>query len=69
VAMIKAVSLDHILPHVKNILKKNGKLVVFRSTNIDNPEKLQGMTIEKEIPYELPFEFGKRVLSVLKHVP
>ena len=69
VAMIKAVSLDHILPHVKNILKKDGKLVVFRSTNIDNPEKLQGMTIEKEIPYELPFEFGKRVLSVLKHVP
>ena len=68
-AMIKAVSLDHILPHVKNILKKDGKLVVFRSTNIDNPEKLQGMTIEKEIPYELPFEFGKRVLSVLKHVP
>ena len=69
VAMIKAVSLDHILPHVKNILKKDGKLVVFRSTNIDNPEKLQGMTIEKEIPYELPFEFGKRVLAVLKHVP
>lgn len=69
VAMIKAVSLDHILPHVKNILKKDGKLVVFRSTNIDNPEKLQGMTIEKEISYELPFEFGKRVLSVLKHVP
>jgi 16S rRNA (guanine527-N7)-methyltransferase len=69
VAMIKAVSLDHILPHVKNILKKDGKLVVFRSTNIDNPGKLQGMTIEKEIPYELPFEFGKRVLSVLKHVP
>ena len=69
VAMIKAVSLDHILPHIKNILKKDGKLVVFRSTNIDNPEKLQGMKIEKEIPYELPFEFGKRVLSVLKHVP
>ena len=69
VAMIKAVSLDHILPHVKNILKNDGKLVVFRSTNIDNPEKLRGMTIEKEIPYELPYEFGKRVLSVLKHVP
>ncbi len=69
VAMIKAVSLDHILPFVKNILKKDGKLVVFQTTNIDNPERLQGMTIQKEITYELPYGFGKRVLSVLKHVP
>ena len=69
IAISKAVSLGAILPHVKNILKKDGRLVVFRSTNIDNPEKLQGLTIEKEIPYELPYEFGKRVLSVLKHVP
>jgi len=63
------VSLDHILPYVKNILKKDGKLVVFRSTNNDNPEKLQGMAIVREIPYELPFGFGKRVISVLKHIP
>jgi len=69
IALSKAVSLEAILPHIKNILKKDGKLVVFRSSNIDNPEKLQGMTIEKEIPYELPYEFGARVLSVLKHVP
>ena len=68
-AISKAVSLSAILPHVKNILKKDGKLIVFRSTNIENHEKLRGMTIEKEIPYELPYEFGKRVLSVLKHVP
>jgi len=69
IAISKAVSLEAILPHVKNILKKDGSLVVFRSTNIENLEKLQGLTIEKEIPYELPYEFGKRVLSVLKHVP
>ena len=69
VAMIKAVSLNHILPFVKSILKKDGKLVVFRSTIIDNQEKLHGMTIEKEIPYELPYGFGNRVLSVLNNVP
>ena len=69
IAMSKAVSFDHILPCVKNILKKDGKLVVFRSTSIEYPEKLKGMTIEKEIPYVLPYGFGKRVLSVLKHVP
>ena len=69
IAISKAVSLETILPYVKNILKEDGKLVVFRSTNIGNPEKLQGMTIDREIPYELPYGFGMRVLSVLKHVP
>ena len=69
IAISKAVSLEAILPHVKNVLKKDGKLVVFRSSNIDNPSNLQSMTIDKEISYELPFGFGTRVLSVLKHVP
>lgn len=68
-AISKAVSLEAILPHVKNILKKDGKLIVFRSSSIDNPSNLQGMTIYQEISYELPHEFGTRVVSVLKHVP
>ena len=66
VAISKAVSLDLILPYVKNILKKDGKLVVFRSLNIDNHMNLQGMAIDREIPYELPYGFGKRLLLVLK---
>ena len=69
IAISKAVSLEAILPHVQNVLKKDGKLVVFRSSNIDNHSNLQAMTIDKEISYELPFGFGTRVLSVLKHVP
>lgn len=68
-AISKAVSLEVILPYVKNILKKDGKLVVFRSASIDNPGSLKGVTIEQEIPYELPYGYGARVLSVLKHVP
>ena len=68
IAISKAVSLETIFPHAKNILKKDGRLVVFRSSNIDSTEKLQGMTIEKEISYELPYGFGIRVLSVLKNI-
>ena len=68
-AITKAVSLDVILPHIKDILKADGKLVVFRSTNIEHTQDLKGMLVEKEIPYELPYGFGTRVLSVLKHVP
>jgi len=65
-AISKAVSLDVILPHVHTILKEDGKLIVFRSSPIENPEKLQGMIIDQEISYELPYGFGTRVLSVLK---
>ncbi len=68
-AISKAVNLDVILPYINNILKGDGKLVVFRSTNIEHTQDLKGMIIEKEIPYELPYGFGTRVLSVLKHVP
>lgn len=69
VAISKAVSLDVILPYIKYVLKDDGRLVVFRSTTIENEQDLKGMIIEKEIPYELPYGFGARVLSVLKHVP
>ncbi len=69
IAISKAVSLEVILPYVKYILKKDGKLIIFRSSEINNHGNIKGMTIEQEIPYELPYEFGKRVVSVLKHVP
>jgi len=69
IAISKAVSLEAISPHVKNILKKDGKLIVFRSSNLENPSKLRGMTLDQEISYGLAYEFGTRVLSVLKHVP
>jgi 16S rRNA (guanine527-N7)-methyltransferase len=64
VALCKGVNVDHILPFIDHILKKNGKLVVFRSKNIDNHHQLKGMKMHKEIHYELPFGFGKRTLSV-----
>ncbi len=66
IAVSKAVRLESILPYFKNVLKKDGKLIVFRATNIENPERLGGVIIEREISYELPYEFGTRVLSVLK---
>ena len=69
IAISKAVSFDDIVPHVKNILKKDGKLVVFRSSNIDNRDNFPGLIIDREIPYDLSYGFGNRVLSVLKPVP
>ena len=69
IAITKGVNLETILPHTKNILKYGGILVLFRSSKIENPGKLKGMIIEKEISYELPYGFGTRVISVLKHAP
>jgi hypothetical protein len=65
VALCKGVNVNHILPFLNQILKKTGKLVVFRSQNIDNPQ-LTGMKVSEEIIYELPFGYGNRVLSILQ---
>ncbi|GJL58243.1 MAG: hypothetical protein NPIRA03_11000 [Nitrospirales bacterium] len=67
VGICKGVNVDHILPHLDRILKKNGRLVVFRSKNIDNQSRLNGMVVHEELSYELPFGYGSRVLSVLKY--
>ena len=66
VAICKGVNVDHIIPHLDRILKKNGKLVVFRSKNIDNHSRPNGMVVFEELSYDLPFGYGSRVLSVLK---
>ena len=68
VALCKGVNVNHILPFLNQILKKTGKLVVFRSKNIDNPQ-LTGMKVREEIVYELPFGYGNRVLSILQQNP
>lgn len=65
VAFCKGINVEHILPAIHNILKKNGKLVVFRSRNIDN-QHFKHMKVIEEISYELPFGYGARVLSVLQ---
>lgn len=69
VAFCKGVNIGHILPSLDRILKKNGKLVVFRSKNIDNHSRLKGMEVFEEISYDLPYEYGNRVLSILKYEP
>jgi 16S rRNA (guanine527-N7)-methyltransferase len=66
VAMCKGVNIEHISPFINHILKKNGKLVVFRSKNIDNHHPFKGLEVCQEISYELPFGYGNRVLSILK---
>ena len=68
-ALTKGVNFVTILPFVKKILKKDGKLVVFRSQKIDNPDTFQGMDLCDEISYDLPYGFGTRVLSIMKYSP
>jgi 16S rRNA (guanine527-N7)-methyltransferase len=64
-AMIKGVNITHVIPSLKRILRKNGKLAVFRSKKIEDPGIIHGLEIYKEIPYELPYGFGQRVISIL----
>lgn len=65
-AMVKGVNVAQVLGGMENLLPGSGKLVVFRSKNFDSPGIIRGMEIYKEIPYELPFGFGRRVLTIFK---
>jgi len=67
VAFCKGINIQNIFPWIDHILKKDGKLVVFRSKNIDNHHQFKGMEVHEEISYELPFGYGNRVLSIFKH--
>lgn len=67
VAICKGVNMDHLLPHLHHILKKDGTLVVFRAKNIENLHRMKKMKLIQEITYELPFGFGSRVLALLKY--
>jgi 16S rRNA (guanine527-N7)-methyltransferase len=64
-AMIKGVNITHVIPSLKQILRKNGKLVAFRSKKINGPGIIPGLEVYKEIQYELPYGFGPRVISIL----
>jgi 16S rRNA (guanine527-N7)-methyltransferase len=66
VAFCKGVNIEHIWPFLNHIIKKNGKLVVFRAKNIDNHHRFSHMKVIRELSYELPYGYGSRVLSVLQ---
>jgi 16S rRNA (guanine527-N7)-methyltransferase len=62
----KAIKPDSIFPEALSLLGSSGRAVLCRSKSLSSCEENWGMKVEREIDYELPNEYGRRVLSILK---
>ena len=65
-AIARAIKPDSIFPEARFLLRGSGRTVLCRSRRLGSCEETWGMKVEREIDYELPNEYGKRVLSILK---
>ncbi len=61
----RALDLAKVLPFVPSVLAHQGRLILYRAKSLDPEIELGGLRVFQEIPYSLPFGYGKRILTVL----
>ena len=64
--ILKALKPDSVFPEARFLLAGSGTAILCRAEKIGTCPDSWGLRVEREIAYELPNKFGKRVLSVLK---
>lgn len=64
-AFMKALRFDVGLAYVTQVLSASGKCVFFRTEPLPPDCAPKGFSVVNDVPYELPFGLGKRILSVL----
>ena len=62
---MKALRFDVGLAYVTPILSESGKCVFCRAEPLPTDLALKGFSVVNEMPYELPFGLGKRILSIV----
>ncbi len=62
---MKALRFDVGLAYVTPILSESGKCVFCRTEPLLSDLALKGFSVVNEIPYELPFGLGTRILSIV----
>jgi hypothetical protein len=68
-AVTRALSITPSFSCIQRVLSEQGRLVLWRSKPLGSTFGAEGFTVEQEYPYELPFGYGTRRLSVLRPVP
>ncbi len=63
--LIKALRLSVGLPYVRHLLAVSGHCAVWRVHPVVADLNLDEFSVIREMPYELPFGFGKRLLSIV----
>jgi len=63
--LTRAIRYDEITKHFDQLLKKNGKALLYLSEPIDRRLLPSNLLIDHELSFELPKKYGKRVISVI----
>ena len=61
----RALSLAEILPFVRPVLARKGRVILCRTKPLEAQVALCGLHRMEELSYVLPYGYGKRVLSIL----
>ena len=67
--LMKALRLSSGLPYAGPLLAEAGKCAVWRTHSVAADLNLREFTVIREKPYELPFGFGTRLLSIVGRRP
>ncbi len=62
--VVRAFRVDTLGLALGRMLKVGGKLVLFRAAKVDRHFKLETLSLDQEVEYELPSGYGHRTLSV-----
>ncbi len=62
----RAVSAAQILPFSAALLEDHGRVILCRTKPLDVDPGRQGLTVARELDYELPYGLGHRILTVLQ---
>jgi len=62
----RAVSAAQILPSFVALLGERGRVILCRTKPLDVDPGRHGLTVTRELDYELPYGFGHRILTVLQ---
>lgn len=64
-AATRAVNLKSLFAPVQQVLRPTGTLLAYRSSPLEESDVPDGLAIQTEWTYNLPYDFGARVLSQL----
>ena len=62
--VVRAFKVDSFGKSLESLLKKGGKVVLFRATRVEEDFRLDSLALVREVEYELPSGYGHRTLSV-----
>ena len=63
--VVRALRVNLLNPHIPSVLKSTGLGLLYRINALPNKELPEGASIKEEIGYDLPYGYGRRVLTVL----